>query len=120
MRHPLCFTASLLSAVFMLGIALSAQGTGVKTGPITQTNAASGDEMFKSYCAVCHGVDAKGKGPAAGELKTAVPDLTTMTKRHEGKYPSDYVIQVLQNGPSTARQEASFGENMVGSHVARS
>ena len=107
MRNSIRFTLSLLSAFVLFGIALSAQQGGVKTGPITQTNPASGEEMFKSYCAVCHGVDAKGKGPAASELKTAMPDLTTMSKRHEGKYPSDYVMQVLQNGPATAKAHGS-------------
>jgi len=54
--------------------------------------------MFKTYCAACHGKDAKGAGPASADLKTTPPDLTTLAKRHEGKFPQDYVTNVLRNG----------------------
>ncbi|MGB9465294.1 MAG: cytochrome c [Candidatus Acidiferrum sp.] len=70
----------------------------VQKAPIEQTSPASGKEMFKTYCAACHGKDAKGAGPAAAELKTAPPDLTMLAKRHDGKFPGDYVANVLRNG----------------------
>jgi mono/diheme cytochrome c family protein len=70
----------------------------IKRAPIEQTSPASGEEMFKAYCAVCHGKDAKGGGPAASELKTAPPDLTSLAKRHDGKFPADHVANVLRNG----------------------
>ena len=34
------------------------------------------------YCASCHGLDARGNGPAAFVLKTTPPDLTALAKRH--------------------------------------
>ena len=109
MRISLRFSAALLVALSCITIGLAAQGTGgtLKTAPITVTNVSSGAEMFNAYCAVCHGKDGKGKGPAASELKTVPTDLTTLTKRHEGKYPSDYVLQVLRNGPATAKAHGS-------------
>ena len=70
----------------------------VKKAPIQNTSPASGQEMFQSYCAVCHGKDAKGAGPASEALKTTPPDLTTLAKRHDGKFPVDYVNSVLRNG----------------------
>jgi mono/diheme cytochrome c family protein len=70
----------------------------VKKAPVQNTSPASGGEMFKSYCAACHGKDAKGAGPASADLKTTPPDLTTLAKRHDGKFPSDYVTSVLRNG----------------------
>ena len=70
----------------------------VKKTPIQNTSPASGQEMFQSYCAVCHGKDAKGAGPASEALKTTPPDLTTLAKRHDGKFPEDYVNSVLRNG----------------------
>jgi len=70
----------------------------VKKAPIRNTSPASGKEMFSSYCAVCHGKDAKGAGPASEALKTTPPDLTTLAKRHDGKFPGDYVTSVLRNG----------------------
>lgn len=70
----------------------------VKKAPIQSTSPGSGAEMFKSYCAACHGKDAKGAGPATEDLKSAPPDLTTLAKRHDGKFPADYVGNVLRNG----------------------
>jgi mono/diheme cytochrome c family protein len=76
----------------------SAQEKKIEKAPIQPTSAASGPEMYKAYCAVCHGKDGKGDGPAASELKVPPPDLTTLAKRHDGKYPADYVATVLRNG----------------------
>jgi mono/diheme cytochrome c family protein len=100
--------AVLLVALSCTTIGLAAQGTGkINTAPITVTNPSSPDEMFGAYCAVCHGKGGKGNGPVASELKTLPPDLTTLTKRHDGKYPSNYVLEVLRNGPSTAKAHGS-------------
>jgi mono/diheme cytochrome c family protein len=60
------------------------------------TSPASGREMFLSYCASCHGKNAKGDGPAAAALKQAPADLTTLAKQNGGKYPSDRVTSVLR------------------------
>jgi mono/diheme cytochrome c family protein len=62
----------------------------------------SGEQMYKQYCAACHGADARGHGPAASFLTTPPPDLTTLAKRHLGKFPFDYVSNVLKfgTGPS--------------------
>ena len=70
----------------------------VKKAPIESTSPVSGEEMFRTYCAACHGKDAKGAGPATPDLKTTPPDLTTLAKRHDGKFPADYVANVLRNG----------------------
>src|SRR5690348_11340019 len=56
--------------------------------PVKATSPASGKEMYTSYCAVCHGTDGKGGGPAASALKTAPTDLTTLSKNNGGKYPA--------------------------------
>jgi len=86
--------------VFFAGSRIPAQEKEktVKKAPIQNTSPASGQEMFQSYCAVCHGKDAKGAGPASEALKTTPPDLTTLAKRHDGKFPVDYVNSVLRNG----------------------
>lgn len=60
----------------------------IKHTTVKSTSAASGKEMYNSYCAVCHGTDGKGNGPAASALKTPPTDLTTLSKNNGGKYPS--------------------------------
>jgi mono/diheme cytochrome c family protein len=62
----------------------------------------SGKQMFKEYCAACHGADAKGRGPVTYSLKAPAPDLTALAKRHGGKFPYDYVSGVLRFGPGFA------------------
>ena len=55
----------------------------------------TGSQIFKQYCAACHGTDAKGHGPVTRMFKTPAPDLTTLAKRHGGKFPYEYVTGVL-------------------------
>lgn len=57
----------------------------VKKSPIQDTSPSSGQEMFKSYCTVCHGKDANGAGPAIADLKTTPlgPDDAGQTARRK-------------------------------------
>jgi len=76
--------SALLFSTTMLTMAQQSQTT-IKKAPIQRTSATSGQEMFNTYCAACHGKDAKGNGPAGGALKVPPPDLTTLSQRHDGK-----------------------------------
>jgi mono/diheme cytochrome c family protein len=72
------------------GLVVSAQEQAKKTikhVPVTATSPSSGQEMYKAYCAVCHGADGKGNGPAASALKVPPTDLTQLSKKNGGKYP---------------------------------
>ena len=80
------------------GIAMAQSSGTVKKAPAPQTSPASGAAMFKAYCAACHGADGKGNGPAAADLKQKPADLTTLAKRHDGKFPDAYVAGVLRFG----------------------
>jgi len=68
-----------------------------KKAPGTSLNTPSGAELFNLHCAVCHGADLKGSGPFPPPYRKP-PDLTTLTWRHGGKFPSAYVSSVLRNG----------------------
>ena len=67
----------------------------------------TGKDMFKQYCAACHGLDAKGHGPARAALKIPAADLTTLAKRHGGEFPYDLVTNVLRFGPGVAAHGSS-------------
>lgn len=54
-----------------------------------------GSELFRAYCAVCHGKDGKGGGPAAAALKVSVPDLTRISQRNGGKYPAMRIPRII-------------------------
>ena len=46
-----------------------------------------GKREFENSCADCHGMDAKGHGVLAANLKVAPPDLTLLTKNNEVYFP---------------------------------
>jgi mono/diheme cytochrome c family protein len=69
------------------------------------TSPASGKEMFNSYCAVCHGEDGKGRGPAARALKKAPADLTRLSKNNKGKYPWMKVNSTILGTSNRAKHE---------------
>jgi mono/diheme cytochrome c family protein len=66
-----------------------------------------GPDLFRAYCASCHGSDAKGHGPAAAALKPSVPDLTVLAKNNRGQFPSNRV------------RSAITGEEVLASHGSR-
>ncbi|MGO9123645.1 MAG: c-type cytochrome [Terriglobales bacterium] len=68
----------------------------IKHVPVKMTSPASGKEMYTAYCAVCHGTDAKGGGPAASALKTPPTDLTVLSKNNGGKYPAMKVTATIR------------------------
>jgi mono/diheme cytochrome c family protein len=97
MIRPICNLLVFGAAVSILGIA-EAQDNQIKKTQVKPTSPVSGAQMFKEYCAVCHGPSGKGDGPVATALKVPPPDLTTLAQRHDGKFPDDYVSNVLKNG----------------------
>jgi mono/diheme cytochrome c family protein len=54
-----------------------------------------GSELFKEYCATCHGMDATGNGPAARALRKPVPDLTRLAERNGGRFPARTVKEYI-------------------------
>ncbi|MFN0167878.1 MAG: c-type cytochrome [Bryobacteraceae bacterium] len=78
---------ALAVVVVMTGGVLNAQVKQIKKVPVKSTPKDSGVEMYKAYCASCHGMDGKGKGPAASALKMPATDLTTLSKNNGGKFP---------------------------------
>ena|ERR1039458_7403992 len=69
----------------------------IKHVPVKSTSPVSGKEMYKAYCAVCHGIDGKGGGPAASALKVPPTDLTLLGKNNGGKYPALKVSSSIRN-----------------------
>ena len=58
----------------------------VETVPCTAIMSIVGKDNYASYCATCHGMDARGDGPAAPAMKKLVPDLRMIASRHGGKF----------------------------------
>jgi mono/diheme cytochrome c family protein len=80
------------------GFSATAQAQGKKSARLEGSNPVSGLQLYKRYCAVCHGNDLKGNGPISPEFKNPPSDLTTLAQRHDGKFPDEYVQEVLRSG----------------------
>ena len=81
-----------IGAAFVLGawLLLVGQGTAQESAAIQL-----GQEYFMQYCASCHGTSAKGDGPLAPALRTSPPDLTKLSQRARGGFPSLAVAEVI-------------------------
>jgi len=93
MRLPL----AVFSIVSLLAAGLVSAQTNkkIKAVPLTRTSPASGSEMYRTYCAVCHGVDGRGDGPAASALTKAPADLTQLAIHNNGKFPDARVANAI-------------------------
>jgi len=90
----------------------------VEKVPIKYTSPTSGQEMYVSYCAACHGRSGKGDGPAAPALKVPPPDLTVLASKNNGKFPGDHVAHVLRFGvdaPAHGTKEMPMWGPLLGS-----
>jgi tetratricopeptide (TPR) repeat protein len=54
-----------------------------------------GEPYFRSYCASCHGIDARGDGPAAGSLRKPPADLTRIAARRGGHFPDGEIARFI-------------------------
>jgi mono/diheme cytochrome c family protein len=75
----------------------------IKYVPVKPMSPASGQEMYTAYCAVCHGKEGKGNGPAAEALKVPPPDLTILASKNGNNYPYDRVMSAIAGDVRLAR-----------------
>ena len=85
----------LIAFVLLACIAANAQPV-IRKSSVSPTSPASGQEMFKTYCASCHGQDGKGHGPAAPALKKNPANLTELSARNGGKFPERRVFAAIK------------------------
>lgn len=95
-RHMLWIALAFIAVAIVAGAQEKDQEKVIKHVPVKATSPASGQEMYMAYCAVCHGKDGKGNGPAAEALKVPPPDLTVLAKKNGGKYPSMRVASIIR------------------------
>ena len=98
MRHR--FVLAAVSAALLITLGYARQNSdqskivihGERTSPI------DGKEMYKNYCAPCHGLDGKGNGPVASSLRQQPTDLTVLARNNQGKFPEAHVASILNFG----------------------
>jgi mono/diheme cytochrome c family protein len=97
--------AYIIAGTFLALVVGAAQKKAPETAPERQVlDSFKGPELFKAYCATCHGRDAKGGGPMAASLRIAPTDLTRIAARNGGTFPFLQVQRIIsgeQQPPST-------------------
>lgn len=76
----------------MAALGLSRQGFAQE-----QEVAAAGRPLYEDNCMVCHGHNARGDGPMVtfGLLTMPAPDLTLLSKKHNGEFPFWKIYRVI-------------------------
>jgi len=60
-----------------------------------------GPDLFRAYCAPCHGIDGAGNGPVASALKEKPADLTALSKNNGGKFPTQHAEKTISGEDQT-------------------
>ncbi len=59
-------------------------------------SASIGRDTFRSHCATCHGIDARGEGPLAEHLRVPPANLTLIAQRNGGEFPDQEVHKMIR------------------------
>lgn len=55
----------------------------------------AGRTLYMRYCASCHGMDARGDGPAAAALRVPPTDLARLARANHGAFPAARVTDAI-------------------------
>ncbi len=87
----------------------------------TRTDEATGEQLYRRYCASCHGESGRGDGPLAASLAPPPTDLTRLASGSGGKFDEASVMMaidgrraVAQHGP---REMPVWGAVFAEKHV---
>ena len=84
-------------------VLVTCAGTDAVADPLSS----NGQDLYVRYCAACHGKTGLGDGPVAPSFKVEMPDLTTIARRHGGKFPREQIVRIID------------GRYMIFSHGSR-
>ncbi len=89
-----------------------------RSGAQAEDSAAYGRVTYRVYCQNCHGNDAKGNGHLASLMKVQPADLTQISKKHGGIFPSDEVHRIIDGREEVlahgAREMPIWGDALSG------
>lgn len=89
------FLKTLLVVVLLAGGSTFADPPRAPKAVDPPTDPESGNGLYKSYCASCHGLAGKGDGPAASAMRMKPTDLTQLTNKANGAFPMLRLQKVL-------------------------
>lgn len=98
MTRDITRTLGAVAVAGVLALPVIVLGAGPQAaGPQStlSTQRTSGAEVFRTYCASCHGVNARGDGPLASSMRRKPADLAEIAKRNGGEFPTDIVFRAI-------------------------
>jgi mono/diheme cytochrome c family protein len=88
--------AVLLAGLFAAASTAPDDNAGKKTDqPVRLIQSLKGPDLYRGYCASCHGTGGKGDGPVAPALNSKMPDLTTIAQRNGGIFPTNRINNII-------------------------
>ncbi len=73
----------------------SLQASPPEGAPGSRTIRPTGAQLFAAHCASCHGPVGRGDGPLLLQLRREPPDLTKLSARNGGAFPSERVRRIV-------------------------
>lgn len=91
--------AEILAVILFLAFSAIAARAQTKEAPSEAPQSLiyslKGPDLYRAYCATCHGLTGRGDGPTAPALKAKVPDLTQLARNNGGAFPSARVREMI-------------------------
>lgn len=87
-------TAGIVAAILVASAMLA---PGLVTNAVAQEfkQSTTGDEIYRTYCASCHGASARGDGPLASAMRKKPANLAEIAKRNGGEFPRELVFRTI-------------------------
>lgn len=73
----------------------SAAGPSLPGAGRQETTLVRGRQLFRTYCASCHGVTGRGDGPMVEYLRVPPANLTLIAARNQGVFPAEGVRRAI-------------------------
>jgi mono/diheme cytochrome c family protein len=86
--------ATVVAAILACGVML-APGLVAAASAQEYKQTTTGGEVYRTYCASCHGTTARGDGPLASSMKRKPANLAEIAKRNGGEFPTEMVFKTI-------------------------
>ena len=96
-----------VALVLTAGVPAKSASQVVDISPTLVLPSMSGRDIFRYYCATCHGREGRGDGPVASQLKTRPANLTRLAAANAGQSPLDRVRAFVTHGRTDAPSHGS-------------
>lgn len=125
-------TLRLPIGLAVLAAALAVLPAAARSQAAEEPAVESGDYLYRTYCASCHGKTGMGDGPLAASLRVSPTDLTRFAKKNSGKFDAEKVGKAIDGrgdvkghgssdmpvwGDAFKRASEGYSEKMVKARV---